>query len=559
MILKTPRIISIILIVLILIVTAGTMISIATETRSALKESVQDKLMTSASIAASQIDGDEFAKIQIGDEDTPEFIMIRDQLHRIKDATQDILYIYTMRMSGDTVEFVVDGDYGYLDNTPLIGEPYPEAEPELYLGFTGPSVDEEFTTDQWGTVLSGFSHIKDSAGNVVGIVGLDMDSTVVTEEINALNLVFYLVGLIIMISAAAGIFVIERREAENQKKLEESERKYRRIFEIAGDCIMIFEAEGENRGRIIAANPSAARMHGYSVDELLEMKATDLDTPESRVSAPGRFERILNGEMITGEVTHIRRDGTVFPMEINSGLLEMGNKKYVLAIDRDISERKRAENALKHATKKLNLLNIITFSDIKNAIFSVSGYIELQRQSISDERQMEFLDKESSLIRQVENRITFARNYQNLGLTPPAWQNVNNAFLYGISHLEMSLISRNIDVDGLEIYADPLLETVFFNLADNVLEHGKTATAISLYYEKSGDDIKIVMEDNGVGIPDEMKMVIFDQRHERKEGLGLFLVREILDITGISITERGEYGKGARFEMIIPKDNYRFK
>jgi PAS domain S-box-containing protein len=129
-------------------------------------------------------------------------------------------------------------------------------------------------------------------------------------------------------------------------QLQESEKRYRMLFESAGDAIFILEAEGENRGRIVAANRAAAVMHGYSVEELLKMSIQDLDAPAEAKEVSRRIQQILAGKWITAEIDHIRRDGTIFPVEISAGLLELEGRKYVLAFDREITERKQMENML---------------------------------------------------------------------------------------------------------------------------------------------------------------------------------------------------------------------
>jgi signal transduction histidine kinase len=130
--------------------------------------------------------------------------------------------------------------------------------------------------------------------------------------------------------------------------------------------------------------------------------------------------------------------------------------------------------------------------------------------------------------------------------------------LFAVSHLDLSQLSRKLTTGGLEIYADPLLENVFFALAGNVIAHGKTATAISLWYYESPEALVLIFEDNGQGIPSDMKEKIFERRYGNKTGMGLYLAREILSITGISIRETGTEGEGARFEIVVPKQAYRF-
>ena len=75
--------------------------------------------------------------------------------------------------------------------------------------------------------------------------------------------------------------------------------------------------------------------------------------------------------------------------------------------------------------------------------------------------------------------------------------------------------------------------------------------------KETADGLLIICEDNGVGVPPQDKTKIFAKGFGRDSGLGLFLIREILSITKISIQETGDYGKGARFEMLIPKGDYR--
>jgi len=109
---------------------------------------------------------------------------------------------------------------------------------------------------------------------------------------------------------------------------------------------------------------------------------------------------------------------------------------------------------------------------------------------------------------------------------------------------------------GTEIFADPLIVKVFYNLMDNAVRYGGKITNIRFTEQESGDDYLIVCEDDGEGIPAEEKEKILG--FGKNTGLGLFLAREILLITGITIRETEEPGKGARFEMTLPKGAYRF-
>jgi signal transduction histidine kinase len=230
----------------------------------------------------------------------------------------------------------------------------------------------------------------------------------------------------------------------------------------------------------------------------------------------------------------------------------------VLVLMTNITERKQAEAALQQVTKKLTLLNQVTFNDIQNAVFTLKGYLTLERPLPGDEPVKNYLDMEEESVRKIDRSLNFAKNYQDLGVKPPRWQNVHQSFVLGISHLDFSSVHRTIQLDSLEIYADSLLERVFFTLASNVLRHAKNATGVTMGFQLTGDRLLLFFEDNGSGISESNKEKIFERGYGAQQGMELFLVREILGITGITIRETGRYGSGARFEMSVPKVAYRF-
>jgi PAS domain S-box-containing protein len=381
----------------------------------------------------------------------------------------------------------------------------------------------------------------------------------VNAELNYLDTILYLVGVVALIAVATGIVVVERRRAVIERKVGESEQKYRLLFEQAGDSIMIFEAEGEEQGKIIDANPSAAMMHGFEVEEMKTKNIADFDTEESRTLSSDRFNRFMQTGSVRGETVHVRKDGSRFPLEINGALLSLGTKKYVLAIDRDISGRRSADDAIRRVTNKLSLLNAVTFNDIQNAVFTLNGFISLAKSTKDPEKMLQSLDKAEESVKRISRSLNFAKNYQDLGASPPRWQDVNQTFILGISHLDFSPVTRSVSLNNLEIFADSLLERVFFTLANNVLRHATTATRVTIGYTPDGENLVLFFADNGNGIPDPVKERIFERGYGSQKGMELFLVREILGITGITIRENGVYGSGARFEMVIPRGGYRFR
>jgi signal transduction histidine kinase len=95
------------------------------------------------------------------------------------------------------------------------------------------------------------------------------------------------------------------------------------------------------------------------------------------------------------------------------------------------------------------------------------------------------------------------------------------------------------------------------NLVENALMHGEHVTRIRSWTEKDGDDLLIFLSDDGIGVPDELKERIFERGFGKNTGQGLFLTREVLDLTGMRIDEVGESGKGAVFRITVPPRSYR--
>jgi PAS domain S-box-containing protein len=211
--------------------------------------------------------------------------------------------------------------------------------------------------------------------------------------------------------------------------------------------------------------------------------------------------------------------------------------------------------SLREANKKLALLSSITRHDILNRVSVLMGYLDLAADlpAISDEL-MIYLKKCSSVTSDIARQIEFTRIYQDIGTHDPLWQRLDEMVGNVSIPQDISLVYVPTTV---EIYADAMMVKVLENLFENAYRHGGTVTTISISTRKDGDRLVILVEDDGAGIADDEKERIFERGYGKNTGLGLFLAREILAITGISITETGMFGKGARFEITVPEGRWR--
>jgi len=225
----------------------------------------------------------------------------------------------------------------------------------------------------------------------------------------------------------------------------------------------------------------------------------------------------------------------------------------------DITARKLSEDTLIRVNQKLNVLSELTRRDLTSQIFILKSYVELAKKNASGQVPLlESLQKIERSVRSINEITEISKDYQDMGAKLPAWQNVNMALLFGLSHITIGKIQHSLETETLEIFADPLLEKAFQGLFENTIAHGAHVSRIRIWHRETPEGIVIIYEDDGAGILQEKKDRIFlHGERSRASVRGLFFVREILDITGITIKETGEPGNGVRFEMTVPMGAWR--
>ena len=232
---------------------------------------------------------------------------------------------------------------------------------------------------------------------------------------------------------------------------------------------------------------------------------------------------------------------------------ESGNLISIIGTVLDITERKLAEAALREASRRLNLLNSITRHDVMNQLTMLQGFAHFAAMKVSDPVISGYLAKIDASAVTIRRQIEFMKAYQELGIHTPGWFRFDEL----VAKTGKKEVICSGSCTGTEVFADPMLEKVFFNLFENAVHHGEHVTEIHVSGKEGKDGLTITVEDNGIGIPPGEKEKIFEKGFGKNTGLGLFLAKEILSITGITIRENGTPGKGAKFEISVPKGMYR--
>ena len=194
--------------------------------RQSLRQSFSERLRDLAGVIASQVDGDLHATLLDNDQKfLQDYNTIRDNFVKMTEAAPEIVFIYTLRIVGDDVNFVVDSDPDPTD----INEVYDDVSDFARSQFntiTGPVADTEFYTDEWGTFLSGYAPVYTSAGNLDAVLAVDMNaSTVIAREREVLrNMLLVVVPLMIILGSAG--FVYGRIIARSFIRLTEAVQRY---------------------------------------------------------------------------------------------------------------------------------------------------------------------------------------------------------------------------------------------------------------------------------------------------------------------------------------------
>ncbi len=352
--------------------------------------------------------------------------------------------------------------------------------------------------------------------------------------------------------------ITERKHAE--EALRETNAYLNNLFDYANAPIITWDPGFH----ITRFNHAFEHLTGRSQEEVRGKTLDFLFPDKSRSASMTLIQKAFNGERWdTVEIPILTNDGTIRTVIWNSAnVLDLeGRIVSTIAQGVDITDRKRAEEALKQANKQLNLLSSITRHDILNQLMALKGYLELSHEVIDNPTTLaDYITKEEKTANTIEHQIKFTKDYQELGVTAPEWQNVNASIKKAVAGLPMRDIRVEVDPKNPEIFADRLFEKVFYNLIDNALRYGGAdMKTIHFSSRESDESLTIICEDDGVGISAEDKKKLFTRGFGKNTGLGLFLSREILAITGITITENGEPGKGARFEITVPKGMWRMK
>jgi len=344
------------------------------------------------------------------------------------------------------------------------------------------------------------------------------------------------------------------KHREIVEALTRSETMFRMLTENSGSGFFIIQDE-----KFRYVNPYLVRATGYTLEDLDTRSVWDIVHPQDHDTIRQHRKAREHDPDLEGqfEIRYVTKDGENRFARINTTPIPFEGKPAILGTTLDVTDQRAAQEGLRQANKKLNLLGSITRHDLLNKFTALQGYLEIIQAGVIDDSVREHLAKQEQILAAIREQIHFSEDYEQIGNQKPTWHNLERVVRDVAESLPLDARSLQVDLKNVEILADPLLERVFYNLMENTLRHGSDAKEIQYYAVETPEGLRIVYEDDGVGVPEKDKEKIFLRGFGKNTGLGLFLIREILMITGITIRESGKPGEGARFEILVPKGYYR--
>lgn len=309
----------------------------------------------------------------------------------------------------------------------------------------------------------------------------------------------------------------------------------------------------DKRYRVIYTNPSASTTIGRSASEAHLKHIRDV-VPE--LSLESVENAMKDGRSV--EVTITRHDvANIYDVRATELNDQAGVRTAMLLILRDVTEDTQMRESLKRVNTRINIMSMVTRHATLDQVGIIRGYSEILSGSHQTEANVHrYAERIKEAVKYIEHQFNFTMEYQSLGSSERQWQWAQ----YVLAKAKTTGVSEGLkvesDLGSLTVLADPLLEKVFTILLDNTRQHAKGAKNVKIDYRIDDGACIITYQDDGPGIPLIRKENIFVKRDAGSDSLGLFIARQIMEMSEGDIREVGGEGEGARFELIFPEGQW---
>ena len=353
-----------------------------------------------------------------------------------------------------------------------------------------------------------------------------------------------------------------------QESLRQSEVRFKTFFESAPEAIFVL-ATGEDAGRIIDANPFAEEIHGYARGELRGLRIQDLDLPADANLVSERMRRLGEGDKLIFEVEHFRKDGSIFPLEVHASLINLGNRRFILSFNRDMTERKKMDAALR-AGENLAATGRMAAGiahEINNPLNGIRASLHLVEKAVpANHPDFEFVKR---IEREIDRIATIT--HRMFTLYKPTQDEAQEFSLKKLLEDVVYLSQPNAEKSGARLtytaqvseclvrLPEAAVSEVLYNLVKNAIEASPEGGEVTVTLSCVEGYALITIEDQGDGIPEELKDRVFEPffttksgSGERGLGLGLATARSRVEAMCGHISFNPSKVQGTVFHVTLP-------
>ncbi|MDT8375461.1 MAG: PAS domain S-box protein [Mariprofundaceae bacterium] len=390
--------------------------------------------------------------------------------------------------------------------------------------------------------------------------------------------------------------ITERKQAE--QALQESEEKFRSLFDLASDGIFILDLEGN----LIDFNRAAHERLGYTKAEMLAMHITEVDTPEASVKVPKRITELKQYGHVQFESIHRKKNGVPMPVEVSARIIDLTGKKVVLAIARDVSERKQAEEKLHHHQNQLEetiaertrelviardqaeeadraksafLANMS--HELRTPLNAIIGFSEMMHEGVAGKLSAaqkqctsDILDSGLHLLALINDILDLSKIEADSMPLEPAECSPRDIVAASIRMLRQKAYQHAIEITqdvapelDVIVADERKIKQVLFNLISNAVKFTPDGGRIAVKVEAmDGDSVAFSVHDSGIGISREEMPRLFQPftqlgptitKTYEGSGLGLALSRKLVEMHGGRFRVTSEPGRGSTFTFTLPR------
>jgi len=339
--------------------------------------------------------------------------------------------------------------------------------------------------------------------------------------------------------------ITERKLAE--EALRKSEEKFKFMFDFANDGILIADSES----KILMANITMSNMLGYTQEEVNTLRIEDIHTKENLPYVLRQFQLLAEGKIQVSEINMIRKDGSVFPAEVKASPITLDGKVNIMGAFRNITERKKAEQAVKEALTHSEFYKDLLAHDMGNILNNIKSSAQLMEMWKDDPTKSDDKEEMMEIIKQqIERGSSLILNVRKLSEIEGGEQvttsvDVKFTLENAIEYIRSRFQEKEIDIKTelpqgiINVKGGDLLLDAFENILLNGCIHNESGKIqlwinLSKVQEEGENFVKIEFKDNGIGIIEDRKKSIFERSYKKDRdtggmGIGLSLMKKIID------------------------------